>query len=75
LKKMKPAYGRWRWIVLPPMTPGCMRSLFEMTSLSVPSASTILMRSAVISPRFCGFAGWRNADAVRTVTTIRLVTT
>src|SRR5438477_2567448 len=59
---MKPAYGRARWIVFPPITPGCMRSLFEITSRSVPSASTTLMRSTVISPRFCGRALCLNAD-------------
>src|SRR5258706_561690 len=32
-----------------------MRSLFEITIRSVPLASTTLIRSTVISPRFCGF--------------------
>src|SRR5437868_4946204 len=48
---MKPAYGRARWIVFPPITPGCMRSLFEITSRSVPSASTTLTHT-----RRAGFA-------------------
>jgi hypothetical protein len=32
-----------------------MRSLFEITSRSVPLASTTLMRSTVISPMFAAF--------------------
>jgi hypothetical protein len=56
-----PATGRGRSMVLPSSTPGCIRSLFDRTIRSVPSASTTLMRWTVISPKFCGPAGWPNA--------------
>jgi hypothetical protein len=43
-----------------------MRSLFESTIRSVPSASTTLMRCTLISPKFCGAAGWPNAASATT---------
>jgi putative ABC transport system permease protein len=75
LKKSRPATGRGRSIVLPSSTPGCIRSLFEMTRRSVPSASTTFKRSTVISPNFCGADAWRNAAVVKPASTRDVIAT
>jgi hypothetical protein len=58
VEEIMPAYGRDRATTLPAMTPGCIRSWFEITSRNVPFESTMLMRSTVISPK-CSGAGLR----------------
>ena len=72
LKKRMPATGRGRSIVLPSITPGCMRSLLEITIRSVPSASATLRRCTVISSNF-GVA-WRNAPVASTTSTSEFTT-